>query len=391
MSSSVPNILRKLNYVLWKASQLVGAIALFKLSWQLRANLRFLQWASHHQQPPSSLPLVSILVPARNEITSIGTCILSLVQQAYPRFEIIALDDQSTDGTGERLDELAQSYEYLHVIHSTETPPLGWNGKSYACCRLAEQAHGEWLLFTDADTVHTPYSLQLGMAQAEVLQADLLTAFPYQETRSWTERVMVSFIIDFLPLVGTHFKAIWCGTAARVVANGQYMLVRRESYDAVGGHLFVVRERVDDFALARLLYMRGYTVAPVNGANMLRCRMYHNAKEVWRGFSKNLMLGLTTSGPNAKRQTPLFVFAYASVFVLPFVSLFQLGQRKVGLLFIAWLTGLRAIATIFLRRPQTESLTTFPAAWGVMALGLNALTSQRRGRSTLWKGRRYQD
>jgi chlorobactene glucosyltransferase len=389
MSSSVPDILRKLNQGLWRASHLVGAIALSKFSWQLWTNLRFLQWAACHQQIPDSPPLVSILVPARDEIASITACIVSLAQQNYPRFEIIALDDQSTDGTSEQLDRLAQHWACLHVIHSEETPPPGWNGKSYACCRLAKQAHGEWLLFTDADTVHTPHSLQLGMAQAETLQADLLTAFPYQETHSWAERVIVSFIIDFLPLVGIHFKAIWRGTSARVAANGQYMLVRRESYDAVGGHLSVAQERVDDFSLARLLYRHGHTVALVNGTTMLHCRMYHNAQDVWQGFSKNLMLGLMTSGATTKRQAPIFAFAYASVFVLPFVSLFRSGQRRVGLLFIGWLTGLRAVAAIFLRRPLTESLTTFPAAWGVMALGLNALVGQRHRRAILWKGRRY--
>jgi len=384
--------IRKLDRMMWRLAQIVGAAVLVAFSARLAANMRFLRRVQRAHPLPDT-PLVSILVPARDERASIAACIVSLARQDYPRYEIIVLDDQSTDGTGPLLDRLAGRVERLRVIHGIDSPPPGWNGKSYACQRLAEQARGDWLLFTDADTQHTPHSLRLGMAQAAALSADLLTAFPYQETQTWAERVMVPFIMDFLPLVGLDFHAIWQGSAGMTAANGQYMLVRRESYDAVGGHAAIARERVDDFALARALYRRGYTVGLVSGATMLRCRMYHSAGEVWRGFSKNLMLGLDTSaaGSVSGWQAPVFAFAYASVFVLPFVGLFRHGERVVSAALLLWLTGLRAAASLFLRRSLLESLATLPAAWGVMALGLNALAGQRRGRAVVWKGRVYQE
>ncbi|RPI97371.1 MAG: glycosyltransferase, partial [Chloroflexi bacterium] len=164
MSSLVFDVIRKLDRILWRLSWAVGVATLAGMTWRLFHNLRFWRRARRYQQLPDSPPLVSILVPARDEKTSINACITSLARQDYPHFEIIALDDQSTDGTGVQLDGLAKRFECLRVIHSTDSPPSGWNGKSYACHRLARQARGDWLLFTDADTRHTPQSVRLGIA-----------------------------------------------------------------------------------------------------------------------------------------------------------------------------------------------------------------------------------
>ena len=122
--------------------------------------------------------------------------------QDYSNFEIIVLDDASTDDTSFQLDRLADASPRLKVIQSAETPSDGWNGKSYACSRLADHATGEWLLFTDADTRHTPQSLARGIATALALYVDLLSVMPYQSTVTWSESLLVSFILDFLVLIG---------------------------------------------------------------------------------------------------------------------------------------------------------------------------------------------
>ena len=373
------------------ASHGIAALVLARLTRRLRRNLRFLTSARGLARLPEQPPMVSVLVPARDEAETIAACIESLARQDYPHFEVIALDDQSSDETGAILDALAARHPSVTVLHGTDPPPPGWNGKSYACQRLAEQAGGEWLLFTDADTTHASTSLAQGVAQAVGLGAHLLSVFPRQVTKSWSERVVVSFIVDFLPLVGVDLETLWRGTGGSTAANGQYMLVQASSYRAVGGHAAIAGALVDDFALAKRFRSGGYTVALVDGTSMLSCRMYHNAREVWSGFSKNLLLGLETAAADKPPWwwAPLFAWGYASVFVLPFYRAILSRRRGPPLLEIAWLSLLRAAAGRRLRRPWQEIVTTPLAAWSVMALGLSALVRRQHKRPVRWKGRDY--
>jgi chlorobactene glucosyltransferase len=331
-----------------------------------------------------------VLVPARNEARTIVSCIESLAAQDYPDFEVIALDDQSSDETGALLDELATRHTNLIVLHGSEEPPAGWNGKSYACQRLAEYASSEWLLFTDADTLHTPTSIAQGIAQAEGLNVDLLSAFPRQVTGSWSERVVVSFVLDFLPLVGLDLTALWRGDSG-ASANGQYLLVRAAAYRAAGGHKAVPNALVDDFALAKHVRSNGYRIALVDGTSMLNCRMYHSAREVWDGFSKNILLALqSSSAEKHPRWWGLaFAWSYACVFVLPFYHLLFSDHKSLSLVEIGWLGVLRAIVNQRFARPWIEVATTPLAAWSVMAFGLNAWFRRACGRRIAWKGRDY--
>jgi chlorobactene glucosyltransferase len=366
------------------ASHLTALVVLSALTHRLWRNLRFLNQPS----PLSAVsPRVSILVPARNEARTITACIESLSCQDYPDLEVIALDDQSSDETGVLLDDLAARHGNLTVIHGTENPPEGWNGKSYACHRLAERARGEWLLFTDADTLHAPTSIAQGIAHAEHLRADLLSAFPRQITESWSEQIVVSFILDFLPLVGVDLTTL--GESGNAIAIGQYLLVRGETYRAIGGHTAIFDALVDDFALAKRVSTSGYKVALVDGTNMLSCRMYQNAREVWEGFSKNILLALETSSAEKRPAwwNLIFAWGYACVFVLPFYRLLE--GSKLALLEIGWLGILRAAVSRHLNRPPAEVVTTPLAAWSVMAFGLIALLRRRLGGSIRWKDRDY--
>jgi chlorobactene glucosyltransferase len=373
-------------YVLLSTFSALSILAFF--SFRLGRNLQFLRWADRQLQLPETPPCVSVLIPARNEAANISACVESLLAQDYPLYHVAVLNDQSTDSTGAQLDRLAGNHPRLQVIHGDSAPPPRWNGKSCACHRLAQRAEGEWLLFTDADTVHTPQSITSGIARAQALGVDLLSVFPYQRTGSWSEWLMVPFILGFLVLVGLDFRALWRGRSTRVAANGQYLLVRAEAYRAVGGHAAVYDSLVDDFALAQRFYTGGYRIALVNGAAMLNCRMYRNAREVWQGFTKNLLLALGTTQKFVWWQIPIFAWGYAAVFISPYLFLLQSGL-PLALLTVGWLWTLRAIVARYLSRSVLEAPVVSLAALGVMALSFNALYLRLRGKGIIWKARHY--
>ncbi len=363
-------------------------------SLRLWCNLRFLRWLRQAGDAVvGPAPRVSILVPARDEARSIAACVTSLLAQEHAACEVLVLDDGSRDGTGALLDMLVASAPSLTVIHASEEPPAGWNGKSYACERLAARAGGDWLLFTDADTWHTPQSVARGLACAQALGVSLLSVMPRQRTETWSERLLVSCVMDFLPLLGLDLAALVRGRAGPVAANGQYLLVRADHYRAAGGHAAIRGALVDDIALARHLRARGYAVALVDGQAMVRCRMYTDAREVWDGFVKNVWLGLVTAsectGLRAWLGAGLFVWGYASVCVAPFVGLVAGPAPWLDAMIVVWLLLLRAATNHSLRRPLAEVVTTPVALWCVMALSLAALWRRWRHQALWWKGRAY--
>jgi chlorobactene glucosyltransferase len=255
------------------------------------SNIRILRNLGDYPMP-SCFPSVSVLVPARNEEDNIAACVCSLLDQEYPDFEVLTLDDNSTDGTWGILSELAEEHERLRVIKG-EPLPSDWLGKNWACHQLAQAAKGEILLFTDADTCHHPLALRDGVAALLARETDLLTAFPHEEVVSWGERLMVPlfpwFIIAFLPL----FVAYRVKSPAFSATIGQFMLIRREAYDQVGGYEAICMEAVDDVALGRNIKAHGLRWRMINGGNRVRCRMYHSFQETYGGFTKNLFAGFS--------------------------------------------------------------------------------------------------
>ena len=274
---------------LWIQHQIGLLIFLLVILVITLSNIRILRNLGGYPMP-SRFPSVSALVPARNEEDNIAACICSLLEQQYPDFEVLALDDNSTDGTWQVLSELAEDHERLRVIKGESLPP-DWLGKNWACHQLAQAAKGEILLFTDADTRHHPLALRDGVAALLAREADLLTAFPHEEVVSWGERLMVPlfpwFIIAFLPL----FVAYRVKNPAFSATIGQFMLIRHEAYDQAGGYEAIRMEAVDDVALGRNVKAYGLRWRMINGGNRIRCRMYRGFRETYRGFTKNLFAG----------------------------------------------------------------------------------------------------
>ena len=236
---------------------------------------------------PAPAPRVSILVPARNEEHNIEACVRSLLAQRYPSFEVLVLDDGSTDRTGEILAALHTEDPRRRVLGGTPLP-AGWLGKHWACQQLAKAASGALLLFADADTRHHPDALANAVAALQAEDADLVTALPRQVVGTWAERLVIPIlpwsVLSFMPLAIAHRVRL----PLLAVAVGQFMLFRRAAYDAVGGHAAVRTSPVDDIALARRIKAAGLRWRLVDGAGRVETRMYRGRAEVVAGISRTL-------------------------------------------------------------------------------------------------------
>jgi hypothetical protein len=256
-----------------------------------------------------AIPEVAIIVPARNEEASLGDCLASLTAQTGVAFEIIVVDDGSTD----RTREIAQSFAEVRVI-SPDPLPHGWTGKNNAVIAGAKEARAQWLLFTDADTVHLPGSLARTLAEAKTEGADLLSYSPEQEVVTFAERAV-------MPVVFAELAAKYPPQKVRdqnsgiIAANGQYLLVRRAAYDAVGGHAAVATEILEDVALARLLRNEDKTVYFRYGGDAVRARMYRNWEQLREGWTKNLALLFPQPEQLAVRSLFLWLVAWSALVV----------------------------------------------------------------------------
>jgi len=307
---------------------------------------------------------VSIIVPARNEETSLGECLRSLVSQMGVKHEIIVVDDGSSD----RTREIAESFAGVKVMAA---PPLlpGWTGKNNAVAAGAAVARGEWLLFTDADTIHLPESLARAVAEAKDERADLLSYSPEQVVITPVERTV-------MPVVFAELAAQYPPEKVRdrnsgiVAANGQYILVRRAAYEATGGHAAVAREILEDVALAKAFRRAGFQVNFRYGADAVRTRMYRNWAQLRDGWTKNLALLF----PRARGRAFLLLVWWV----------------------LAWLTLPVPVAAIALfvrmRRANFSLVATLRAtALGppVFAYLLLRSRSQHAKGAVWWKGRTY--
>jgi chlorobactene glucosyltransferase len=285
------------------------------------SNLWITRRARRHPAP-QTFPMVSILVPARNEERNISSCVRSLLAQDYPSFEVLVLDDQSSDGTREILNRLAVSEPMLQVLDG-KPPPGNVVGKNWACSQLAHHARGELLLFTDADTLHRADMLRAVVTALIGEKADLITGHPRQVVDSWGERLLVPFfswaLSSFIPLIlGYHLRL-----SALSSAVGQLMLFRREAYQAIGGHESVSNSVVDDMSLARRIKSARLRWRMAHVTDLISCKMYHSGQEAVDGFTKNLF------GVFGYRLIP-FLFAFLWLLVMFWVPLIVLAVVMVG-------------------------------------------------------------
>jgi chlorobactene glucosyltransferase len=234
---------------------------------------------------PARWPRVSIIVPARNEEANLPTLLRSLLAQDYPDFEVLVVDDASTDATGRIAEDFArQSDGRLRMIAGTGPAP-GWTGKNYACHTGAQAATGDWLLFTDADTEHAPEALRLTLRAALAGGAGALSLFTRQRCLTFAERLLLPFAYQQY-FVGVRPKTM-PQPGQPALANGQYFLISRAAYTASGGHRAVAASIIDDVALAGALKRADYPPLVCRGERLVRVHMYDNFSALAEGFTKN--------------------------------------------------------------------------------------------------------
>ncbi len=301
-----------------QASTLVFAFLMLLNSWLNGVLIRRLE----AYPPIKKAPFVSILVPARNEARNLEACLNGLLSQDYPAFEVLVLDDHSTDATPLILEQFTAKDSRLRAVPG-ENLPEGWLGKHWACHQLAQQARGEWLLFADADTVFHPHTVRDAMAAAEFEQADFLTAVHHEEMITLGERLLVPYFLisalSFIPV----FLSRWIRFPAFTFTIGQFILVRKQAYWAMGGHQAVRDNAVDDLALGKRAVAIGLRWRIADGRNRITCRMYHGFREAWQGFSKNMFAAF---GYNVAVYSFVWLWS-AVVFLEPLVVI---GGRALG-------------------------------------------------------------
>jgi hypothetical protein len=316
------------------------------------------------------LPALSVIVPARNEAANLVRLLPTLMAADYPgRYDVIVVDDGSTDQTA-----AVATVHGARLIRLTG-PPVGWLGKPHACYRGAEAAGGEWLLFVDADTVHQLHTAASAVDYAVANNLHGLSLFPAQETGSWLERL--------------GLMAAYAGLFASLpnldrVLNGQFILLRRDVYDACGGHASVRGQKLEDLALGRRLHQLGYRVPALRGEQAVRVRMYAGPADAWGGLARLASNTLRWTGWSTV-PAMLFVTAAAA----PLLSLASaLLRRRGGLPAAAWLIASAGFVPWAHRFGSVWSAAAAPvAATLLQAAATLGLARQILGQGEPWKGR----
>lgn len=345
-------------------------------------------------------PSVSVCIPARNEEGVIARCVRSALQQEYPSFEVIVLDDESTDQTSEIVHKMAESTSLSLKIISGKQKPVNWLGKPWACQQLADQADGDILMFIDADTW-----LEKDMV-ANVVRTmghdviEFLTIWPMQKLETFWEKTVIPLVyyalLSMLPARYVYKVPKWLPKTLRqplrplfAAACGQCIAFKRSAYDAIGGHKSVKNEVVEDVALAKQIKKSGFKMKMYHGEASITCRMYTSGKELKQGFGKNFLAGFDYN-------IPLFVIMallHLIIYVFPFIALpIAIVQNHFFLILLSAITIVlilfhRILLARWFNWNILYSLLHPLAVLWFQKLAIELVINYVKGEKNRWKGR----
>jgi chlorobactene glucosyltransferase len=349
--------------------------------------------------PPIGAPLISFCVPARNEERNIRACVENLLAQDYPNFEVIVLDDRSTDGTYAILLQLAAKDDRLRVIQGSDLP-TGWAGKPHALYQASAASRGDWLCFVDADTFLSPTSLSSCYAKAIDTQADMFTIMTFQIMGSFWEKTVMPLVMTALS-VGFSPRKVNDPNRKDAIANGQFILIKRQVYDAIGGHESVKDNIVEDKAISEQVKWNGYRLIVADGYSVARTRMYTSLPEMWEGWTKNIYLGLRDQAGLLWLGVFGAVIALLAALFLPVWPLLAINWYLHAGSWMAVLVIVESLlfwANLILVRARVARKMEIPGwyAWttplGAAVFAAMMITSAFRvltGKGVTWKGRLY--
>lgn len=347
-------------------------------------------------EPPSDAPLVSVIIPARDEARNIERCLRSVLSSTWPNLEVMVVDDHSSDGTGDIARRVGENDPRVRVL---TPPPLpeDWFGKQWACATAARESRGELLCFADADTVHAVDLIVRSVHAIRDRDADLFSVAGRQELGGFWERVIQ-------PQVFAILSARFGGTehversprAVDKIANGQCLFVRRTTYEALGGHAIVKDKVAEDLGLAQRFFAAGARVGLATGIDQLSTRMYTSLPELVRGWGKNVYAG----GREAMRGGAFGRLLFPVMLVIP--PLFLLAPVLAALAGLVGLAspavalwGIIAGGLLALWWAAAYAAAGLPPAYalayplGAAVLLWIMLTAIARGERVAWKGRQY--
>ena len=342
---------------------------------------------------PERAPSVGVIIPARNEAENIEECLASLTKSKYPNFEIIVVDDRSEDGTAELARTVPPGNAKRLVVIDGEALPEGWLGKPWACQQGARATSAELLVFADADTTHGDRLLSRSITELQNEDADLLNVLGFQVMESFWERLVLPQI--FLAVVFRHPDLERSARSSQWqdgVANGQFMLMPRTSYEAIGGHESVRDRVLEDLALAQTVKRHGRTFVIRMAMDDLTTRMYHSLGGLIAGWSRLIQMGSTQGQPLVSSFGVVAVATFCFWIVPPLMLLSALlgfgGETLLiwSALVCSLSVGIHAAFLHFLGAPAYYAVFYPLGSFVVLYI---MIRSKVRASDVEWKGRRY--
>lgn len=341
-------------------------------------------------------PFVSVIIPARNERRNIERCVRSVLTTVYPSFEIIVVDDHSADGTGDIARGIAAEDPRVRVIDAPWLPD-DWFGKQWACATGARAANGSLLLFTDADTWHAPDLLPRSVNALRLRTADLFSVAGHQEMHSFWERVIQPVVFGMLSLrYGGLEDVNATRNPAHAIANGQFILVRRDVYEAMGGHERVKHTVAEDLMLAQEWVRAGRRIVLMLGQAQLSTHMYASLPEIIAGWRKNIFAGGVHASIGGRLGRAMYPVLLIGAPLLGLAPVIALALAVAGVLSTAWMVwSVTIVAVGLLFWGAIYHVMTQAAGYALLyPLGLAMLLyitvgSVWRGERVEWKQRAY--
>ncbi|MBC7997709.1 MAG: glycosyltransferase [Leptolyngbya sp.] len=345
-----------------------------------------------------NLPSVSVIIPVRNEEGKVRRCLESIAKQDYPNFEVIVIDDKSTDSSGAIIAEVAAANQNFKIVNGRESRP-GWLGKCNALDHGYPSANGDWLIFTDADTYHHSNSIRDAISAAIEYKVDLISFMPVQELYSLGERVVMPALLSSF-LVGDPNNSINDPSSPRAYAYGQYIGVKKTAYDSFGGHASVKDQILDDISIGKVAKSKGFAVTACDGRPLYTVRMYTSFPELWQGWTKNAF-ALINCDIKSLIAVILLLHICAVVPILSLILILtnltyvsQITSVPLSLSLVAAQFILVAVwyfkGALFYKGLKFYDLLLLPAgAVLVSALYLNSAYCFLTGRQVKWKDRDY--